>query len=616
MNTTIEPRFLALLNDYDSLSSPSLELPPLKDPNILKASGRPLLLEPDASHGTITQTTNTQLSSNHSSAIPSLESDPKRSHNDARLKVGGRTLGETSPQSLRKILDNDTESCTVSVVKKRQNEGPAMDDFLKLPQPPTKKQKTKQVVPPIIIGLFQPPDPPSQAAMFPPIASSSFHDSHGRNTLNTVPAKIPKAVSEPEPEPEPEQFGVSETGGQEADPKARPKRNAVKTRKKWTDEETKNLFRGVAKFGSGSWTAILEDSAFEFNSRSATDLKDRYRTCRPLENGETTAARGKTAAKEKAVATTSSRNDTPSKTMMPRTKSSLMLENILISAHELDPSTDNPEENESIKEPKKRAHRLDTAELAQLGITEPIRGSGRRQRRSYTDEEDQAILQGVSIYGRSWCRIRADERLNLQSRTPTDIRDRYKYKFMSNGNSLPQEPNHHISTAQQKSMTTLTQEFTTGFGRETAVSAGQQMSSLPVATRDGLRIQEIISADQETPRMPSLQHINSLFGFKDNYNLADQPNLDSSDHMSFSQSFDWNTGVSAPFSNNIGEMDISRLLLDEPWTDMPSTKERQSFLDINSILTTSAQPLHNGPSFDHMLNFPDHLDDMNGGSFG
>jgi hypothetical protein len=47
-----------------------------------------------------------------------------------------------------------------------------------------------------------------------------------------------------------------------------------------------------------------------------------------------------------------------------------------------------------------------------------------------------------------------------------------------------------------------------------------------------------------------------------------------------------------------------------------SGKEKQSFTGINSILTTSVEPLHNGPSFYNMLNDPDQIEDMNEGSFG
>ncbi len=54
-----------------------------------------------------------------------------------------------------------------------------------------------------------------------------------------------------------------------------------KKRNKWTDEETKDLLIGVSKYGIGSWKKILGDSDYQFNGRTAVDLKDRFRVCCP-----------------------------------------------------------------------------------------------------------------------------------------------------------------------------------------------------------------------------------------------------------------------------------------------------------------------------------------------
>jgi hypothetical protein len=611
-NNTIEPRLIALLNDAiygPSSSPPSLELPPLHDPNILKASGRPLLLEPDASHGNGKQTSNSQLNSKHNSSILSVDDDDEQKPKDKKSKHGSgshirdRALGGSSPQSLRKILDDDTESQAVLPAKKRQNGGTNMDDFLKLPQPPAKKQKTvKQVVPPIIIGLFQPPEPPSQAALFPPIASSSFHDSHGRNSLNTVPP----IVKVPEDIPLPDQFSDSEKSKDKVNGEPQ-KRRAVRTRKKWSEEETNTLLLGVAKHGMGNWKDILDDSTFPFNNRSATDLKDRFRTCCPPE------LRSKTI---KPVPVSLKNVTTAAK---PKSKSSLMSENILIE----DENTNELSKDTAPKELGKRSHRKKLVDLTHLGIDGPFRGSDRRQRRPFTEEEDRAILQGFSIYGPAWRQIQQDDKLNLQSRAPTDLRDRYRNKVIGRSKAGDKDTKETpVVTVAQNSMMTLTQEFearaTETFNKETTATSAQYPPPLQTfSTRDGLRIEEIISTTQELPKASNSQHANSLFGFKDNFNFSDQNNMDTSDNMPFTQSFDWSSGIPAPFSANIGEMDISRLLLDDTWTDIPTGngKEKQSFTDINSILTTSAEPLHNGPSFYNMMNDSDQIDDMNEGSY-
>ena len=149
------------------------------------------------------------------------------------------------------------------------------------------------------------------------------------------------------------------------------------------------------------------------------------------------------------------------------------------------------------------------------------------------------------------------------------------------------------------------------FGKDNPYGSASHAPSLhTLSSREGLRIQEIISSEQDTSKSLPLQSQSSIFNFKDDVTFGDQTGMDSSDSLPYTQSFDWNSGMPAPFSNNIGEMDISRLLLDESWPDIPSSssKEKQSYTDINSILTSSVEP-HNGPSFFNMLNDPDQIDD-------
>jgi Myb-like DNA-binding domain len=46
--------------------------------------------------------------------------------------------------------------------------------------------------------------------------------------------------------------------------------------RKWTEEETNDLLKGVVKCGIGNWTAILAQPELKFNKRTAANLKDRY----------------------------------------------------------------------------------------------------------------------------------------------------------------------------------------------------------------------------------------------------------------------------------------------------------------------------------------------------
>lgn len=586
MYTTIEPRLIALLkNDlsYNSYTSPpSLDLPPLHDPNILKASGRPLLLEPDTVHRNGTITSNSSLSTQHHSLLIQNEDE------DGTLQVGGtkqksqnsavdRALGNSSPQSLRKILEDVHENAPVPS-KKRPIPENSKDDFVQLPQPPKKHKAAKQVVPPIIIGLFE---PPPQAALFPPIASSSFHDSHGRNSLNTLPMKLRELKGVPSNGILGDDLAEKEILVQVVEPK---KKKDARPRRRWTEEETNNLLLGVHKHGVGNWTDILEDPAFAFNERTGADLKDRFRTCCPAElRGNQTAS---VPRLEKRVKSTSS----------------LMSENILINESENCDFAGADDE----KPRKSRAHRKKLEDLAHLGIEGPFRKSLRRERRAFTEEEDREILLGYNFHGPAWTRIQRDPRFHLQSRQPTDLRDRFrnKYpeKFRADDKSKEKETSQTVLNSSQSSVESQISNNDGNVPEKKQSSMSLQLQDVDTRakesltfyppssmhtslSREGLRIQEMITTSHIPPKtvIPQPQSIYNNFTFPEQSNLE-------SDAMPFSQSFDWSSTITAPFTSTMGEMDISRLLLDESWPEIPViTKEskQQSFTNINSILSST-----------------------------
>jgi hypothetical protein len=544
---TIEPRLIALLNTDVFLDpkspSNSLDLPPLQDPNILKASGRPILLEPDASTRTGTP--------QHANLVSATEEDSKR-HKclDGKKEVApivGRTLGNSSPQSLRKILDDDTGNTTSLISKKRSMVDSGKDDFVQLPQPPKKQKAAKQVVPPIIIGLFE---PPPQAALFPPIASSSFHDSHGSNIINMPPK--PQEVQEKTNAEETVEPVVKKSDSSKDNPKKT--RKDVKARKKWTEEETNNLLLGVAKHGVGRWTSIVEDPTFLFNGRSGVDLKDRFRTCCPAE------LRGKVPQPKVPPG--------PVDGAAKKSTSGLMSENILIDEDDLR-TKESGSDTKPNKERKTRAHRKKIEDLIQLGIQEPFRTSQRRERRVFTEEDDREILLGYQIYGPAWSRIQRDSRFHLQSRQATDLRDRFRNKY----------PDKFRLEDSSSTDTPKLDEIPTPAPTVTPTATTFQSAS----SREGLRIHHIISENDDTvPRVHGSQPQASGSNFKENFTSYSDRHTEVDDGL---PSFDWNGN--APFTSNIGEMDISRLLLDEPWMENPSSKERPSFTDINSILSSN-----------------------------
>jgi len=556
--TTIEPRLIALLNN-DALSesyptSPSLELPPLQDPNILKASGRPLLLEPDASKR--------NGKPQHTNLISPVEEDEgTHKSGDTKKKAtnaADRALGNSSPQSLRKILDDNTGDPSTLPSKKRHIVESSKDEFVQLPQPPKKHKAAKQVVPPIIIGLFE---PPPQAALFPPIASSSFHDSHGRNSLNTVPpkVKVPKESSKPDDVSSPiEKKKPASKGRMKKD---------VKARKKWSEEETNNLLLGVHKHGVGKWTDILEDPDFTFNQRSGVDLKDRFRTCCPDE------LRGKN---HKSTTST-----IKSESCRKKPTSSLLTENILIREDDNVVKDNGSDNSSSNKSRKSRAHRKKLEDLAQLGIDGPFRKSQRRERRPFSEEDDREILSGYQVYGAAWTRIQRDPRFHLQSRQATDLRDRFRNKY-------PEKFRSEETTPKEASKVVIREKDDS---TTTPPSSSLQSSS----SREGLRIHQIISENENTASKSSQAQM-SGFSFKDNFPSFSDQTAEPVDGL---PTFDWN--ANAPFSSSLGDMEISRLLLDESWIDNPNGKEKQSFTDINSILSSSGDGLPQVSSYYGML---------------
>lgn len=591
MYTTIEPRLIALLNNDLSSNSyaspPSLDLPPLHDPNILKASGRPLLLEPDTVHrnGKPTPNSNSNLpTQHHSLLIQNEDEDGTHPGGGAKQKPHNaavdRALGNSSPQSLRKILDDVHEKGPVPS-KKRPIPENSKDDFVQLPQPPKKHKAAKQVVPPIIIGLFE---PPPQAALFPPIASSSFHDSHGRNSLNTVPMKLRELKGAPTNEIFGDDLAEKGIVAQVVEPK---KKKDARPRRKWTEEETNNLLLGVHKHGVGNWTDILDDSTFSFNERSGADLKDRFRTCCPAE------LRGKQTA------------SAPQFEKRVKSTSSLMSENILIDNNEGFAVPGGDDE----KPRKSRAHRRKLEDLAQLGIEGPFRKSLRRERRAFSEEEDSEILLGYNCHGPAWTRIQRDPRFHLQSRQPTDLRDRFRNKYPEKfrADDRSKEPTQASIYSSQSSVQSQTlyapapkNDGKLPENKQSSMSLQlQDVDTRPKesltfyppsaihtsSSREGLRIQEMITTSQTPPKNNTLQPQSSLYN---NFTFPEQSNLEA-DAMPFSQAFDWNT-ITAPFTSTMGEMDISRLLLDESWPEMPvitKKSKQQSFTNINSILSST-----------------------------
>jgi Myb-like DNA-binding domain len=247
-----------------------------------------------------------------------------------------------------------------------------------LPKPSARKSSKRQRMPALLPPLLPPlNNPPADARIFPSMNPKSF--------LSTF-QDLPSPLSIPTP---PDREPISSQGQAEIEPEKLAKGRKGKGKKKWSDQETEHLLQGVARFGIGSWKKILQHPDYDFNVRSAVDLKDRFRTCCPDEYRKSGSARG-------------------------------TVESILHDAL--------PEEG-ALEGKRPSAARKGPDELAKLGINGPFPKRSRRQRREFTKAEDDALLRGFIKHGAQWKKIQVDPDLVLEHRSRTDLRDRFRNRY-------------------------------------------------------------------------------------------------------------------------------------------------------------------------------------------
>jgi len=170
--------------------------------------------------------------------ILSFDSEPRKKR---RLDTGGtRELPKPSVSGKR--------------ASKRQHLQPLLPPLL----PPLHEPPPDARIVPSIITEFRahkpdvPPSDPKSSATIPDHAT----------TLNKIEASSSTPLVQ-------ESENVSQWKTDHIEPKKRKKN------KRWTEEETRDLLQGVARFGIGSWKKILLHPDYTFNNRTAVDLKDR-----------------------------------------------------------------------------------------------------------------------------------------------------------------------------------------------------------------------------------------------------------------------------------------------------------------------------------------------------
>ena len=164
-------------------------------------------------------------------------------------------------EALIQYSSKDT-TCVDGVVV---TEGTAAKDLLTLPEPkPARKGARKPRIPPLLQGLHH---PPPDAGLFPPITADSIVP-----VLSGIPANA-HATSSPRRSHSAQ--NAAEGHQRDAIISAPEKTKVARQRRKWSNEETKDLLRGVKKHGIGRWKEILQDPELVFNDRRTVDLKDR-----------------------------------------------------------------------------------------------------------------------------------------------------------------------------------------------------------------------------------------------------------------------------------------------------------------------------------------------------
>ncbi|EHA19986.1 hypothetical protein CBS63078_7181 [Aspergillus niger] len=213
-----------------------------------------------------------------------------------------------------------------------------------------------------------------------------------------------------------------------------------KNLRKWTEEETTALLRGVVKCGIGNWTAILAQPELKFNKRSASNLKDRFRVCCPwayraADPNEATRQLHDTLANALSRAETEGTDGQAGKIHLPHPRganaeASGAAVNEASSSKDAD-SKGSKAKNSTLSKTTPTLSSRSKSTLASLGIPEPhfTMKSRRRSRRPFTVVEDEALLKGYAVHGFQWTLIQQDKRLNLSHRRATDLRDRFRTKF-------------------------------------------------------------------------------------------------------------------------------------------------------------------------------------------
>lgn len=323
-------------------------------------------------------------------------------------------------------------------------------DYVQLPKP-RQKETSKRVplLPTIVNGIHE---PPPSAALLPPM---ELEEVKAMLASISEPLSLPpeKMLNPAEPD-QPDMINqdkVKPSNPVEEVDRARYFTTVVnnkpaRTWRKWSDEETQQLLKGVAKHGAGKWKEICADSELKFRDRRPVDLKDRFRICFPSTNKEKS---------EVVPVARSGSNSTPAR--RPTGNDSV--------THEPSSSTNanrstSPDISPENRPPKYLSNRLSiTTKLKDTSPDFAMAAKSRanqRVRKLWTEDEHQNLVTGFAKHGYQWTTIRNDTELNLSHRKATDIRDKFRSLFPQqymDADSGPPVGRKHVTSAASISST-------------------------------------------------------------------------------------------------------------------------------------------------------------------
>lgn len=318
---------------------------------------------------------------------------------------------------------------------------PSVIKLPRLPQPPKKTAKRPRI-PPLLQGLHQPPPLPPEGRLFPPITGekNAFVGERGYDALFEEPrtkdvedyaffengaqelAKSAQLGDHASTSQAPAQSAP--LGGTSAvqeshvplskEPSTQSQNQAKrgKKRTRWSEHETKDLLIGVSRYGIGNWKKILQCPEFNFNNRTAVDLKDRFRVCCPGEGLKPRQPR--TTDKEKSTDEHSGQPDT--------------FQDQHLTTENTD-STVGAVQQQKSQSTRTTKTTASVPKLSDLGIHEPFSKTARRPRRPFTAADDINLLKGFEKYGPVWHFMRDDVELDFGARHATDLRDRFRIRY-------------------------------------------------------------------------------------------------------------------------------------------------------------------------------------------